>query len=1018
MILKDLNRLGSTSRKQSLIISILILLSFTIFNGISYFLLSDLFFKYTTTENMNYTESVGKSVASYIQNAYNITQEIALSNEVTSMDTAKQKQAIDNTFSRYSFIDNLSIQKTSDGNQVARAKGDSINKAERWWFKKILTDKNTFVSSSYYTLGTTLATNYAITSIYFPIYNENNYVGIFATDLKLDMLQDYIKRFSNDNNIITYILDGNGTIIAHPDSTQMQEMYNYKTAKKTLLVKDVDGNPIIENGNQKLEDKDIAVPKKLTQIIEKVLQGESGTDEYTDLAGNRMLASYYSIKLPGTSDNWAIVSVENKNLALAPVKNIFIVNILIAIILLLFLMDAIMKQKRQLLNAQQKILSTHTELQELNASLEEEINERTQLEIQVSAANEELTAMNEEMLAMNEELSFTNTKLEKEVAERINTERELILREHQYAVTTSILVHADDEKLLLPMILNDALDLLRVTNGYIALANDVQNTLHLDCAKGIFESLIGKELPTDKGMYVAAYSSGKLMYVEDYFQYPDKLSNTVLDKIKSVLMVPLKRKDQVIGVLVAAWADQIHYEKKQELDVWQQYGDFASIAFEKAETRAQIRHSAYYDGLTDLPNRYNLKEKLERELTAVDGKKAAGAAMFIDLDDFKIVNDTFGHTYGDDIIIRAGEIITDGAGPDAFIARIGGDEFIVLFPNEQDRNQVKKIADKMINLLNMTYQLREISVQLSASIGIIMYPENGNTFEEILKNADTAMYVAKKTGKNHWKFYEDSMQEDVYERVVLTNSLRNALKNGELSLHYQPQVNIQNSSIIGFEALLRCTSPEHGIVLPSRFIPIAEQSGLIYSIGEWVLRETCRYARRLADIGFKNCSVAANVSPNQLATDNFIEIVHQAIFDAGIEPCQLEIEITESTLLQSFDEGVEKLEKIKAMGVRLSLDDFGTGYSSLSYLQLLPVETLKLDKSFIDRILVDSHQSIIVKSIIEMAHALNLKVIAEGVEIEAQYNFLIECNCDCVQGYFISKPIPEEEATKYLCRGI
>ncbi|GMA98974.1 EAL domain-containing protein [Pelosinus sp. IPA-1] len=428
----------------------------------------------------------------------------------------------------------------------------------------------------------------------------------------------------------------------------------------------------------------------------------------------------------------------------------------------------------------------------------------------------------------------------------------------------------------------------------------------------------------------------------------------------------------------------------------------------------EIRRLAYADGLTGLPNRTHLNERLNKEMESVRQNLSTGAVLFIDLDDLKMVNDTFGHTSGDGLIIAAGAYILSEVGQIGFVARLGGDEFMVILPGESDRKRVAKIADGIVNVLRQEYDVQGVRYRMSASIGIVIYPEDGETAEEVFKNADNALYSAKGAGKGCWRFYQDSMQKAAYEKIVLTNSLRGAIERGELFVHYQPQMELSKKNLVGFEALLRWDSPIYGKVSPDRFIPLAEQGGLIQEIGQWVLREACHFAKRLANRGRDNIRVAVNISSKQLAVDNFVTIVQEAVQEAGIHPCQLELEITESVLLVSIEEATQKLEELREIGICLSLDDFGTGYSSLTYLRNLPVETLKIDKSFIDMISTDTVQSEIIGAIINMAHSLKMTVVAEGVETEEQLLYLANNCCDCIQGYIYSRPVPEAEAIALL----
>lgn len=441
---------------------------------------------------------------------------------------------------------------------------------------------------------------------------------------------------------------------------------------------------------------------------------------------------------------------------------------------------------------------------------------------------------------------------------------------------------------------------------------------------------------------------------------------------------------------------------------------------ERQRTEAKLRNKneeifriAYFDALTGLPNRLRLTQWLTGELSQLALNQRPGAMAFIDLDDIKMINDSFGHSCGDAIIRLAGQRIAAVAGKDAFVARIGGDEFTAIFPGMQDAEQISARAQRIITEIGRKYQIGDTDFHVTASMGFVVYPQDGDTVQELLKNADNAMYAAKRDGKNCWRLYASDMQAEVYEKILLSNSLRTALERDEFVLHYQPQMDIKSGKISGFEALIRWNSPQHGLVSPARFIPVAEQSGLIQTIGKWVIQEACRFVKRLEKEGYRGMYVAVNVSAHQLSKDNFVDMVKQILVEAALRKNQLEIEITESVLLSSVDESIQKLENLRALGIKLSLDDFGVGYSSLTYLRQLPVDTLKIDKSFVDLIGVDSDGAEIIGAIINMAHVLNKNVIAEGVEAESQLQYLAQKNCDCIQGYFFSRPLPENEAIAF-----
>jgi len=479
-------------------------------------------------------------------------------------------------------------------------------------------------------------------------------------------------------------------------------------------------------------------------------------------------------------------------------------------------------------------------------------------------------------------------------------------------------------------------------------------------------------------------------------------SSTGEEQIHDFSVKPiLNEQGQMIFLIVEGW--DISQGKKMEEELRQK-----TIA---------LQNIAYSDLLTGLPNRVYLDEYLDEEMEKADRHQLGGSIFIINVDDLRMINDSFSHSYGDQIITIISKMLVKTVGEGAFVARNIGDEFIVILPGETNRDRITKMADSIIMALNADHQVAGVAIRTSVSAGVALYPKDGRTVEAILKNAVNALYVVKKSGKNSWSFYEESMQSQTYENVILTNRLRHAAEYGELSLHYQPQVEVGSGKILGFEALLRWDSGEGGTISPSRFIPLAEQSGLIRSLGQWVLQEACLFARKLDEMGYGDIYIAVNVSPRQLADVDFVNVIGQVLNESGIKASQLELEITENVLLVSLEEVIYKLELLQKMGVRLSLDDFGTGYSSLTYLQRLPVNTLKIDKSFIDMIMVGASQPAIIGSIIDMAHILKMTVVAEGVEQQQQLDYLGENNCDCIQGYFFSCPVPQEDAIELLENG-
>ena len=642
------------------------------------------------------------------------------------------------------------------------------------------------------------------------------------------------------------------------------------------------------------------------------------------------------------------------------------------------------------------------------------ISQMSALSLDFANISRELIKKNAVIVAMNETLAEANKRLEAENKVRRQMEDRLLLRERQYRATTSLLTRPIDEfEGLLESILRDALLLVDALDGYIILCDDGAETCYIHHGIGLYDSWVMASQPAQSGMQGYVYNTGEVLVVDDYRQYPERMDDKRLDRLTTVIMLPLKQGDQVQGILCACWTDVVHPISTDDLELLRQFCDLATVALERTNTQKKISYMAFYDTLTGLPNRASLNLHLEKNIKKAHSGEATGIILSIDMDDLKSVNDNFGHSLGDSIIITAGKYIVAAVGEKAFVARSGGDEFVIVLSGQYSRLEVARIADKVLDAVCQEYEILIEHLHMSASIGIVVYPDDGNSVEDLLKKVDIAMYAAKKAGRNCWRFYQPIFLHEAHEKMMLTNGLRRALERGELSLHYQPQLTVEGT-VIGFEALLRWNSSEHGLVSPIRFIPVAEESGLILPIGQWVLQEACQFAKRLANMGKGTIHVAVNISPKQLMTDDFVDTVRRSIAGAGIAPEQLEIEITESVLIKSMEDSICKLDQLRNLGVMLSLDDFGTGYSSLTYLRRLPVGVLKIDKSFIDNIICDQTQLQLVGSIINLGHTLGLTIVAEGVESMGQLKSLIQFGCDRIQGYIFSRPIPEEEAIKFL----
>ncbi len=458
---------------------------------------------------------------------------------------------------------------------------------------------------------------------------------------------------------------------------------------------------------------------------------------------------------------------------------------------------------------------------------------------------------------------------------------------------------------------------------------------------------------------------------------------------------------------------------------------------EISNAQKQIHNLAYYDVVTGLPNRAFLNEKLSYALALAERSKKKFALLFLDLDHFKQVNDTLGHDAGDILLKQTGERLTEAVRQyDAVIrpialpnvnqvssshqhtvARLGGDEFIVLVTNIQNEQDAAIVAKRISDLIVQPFNIEGTKANVSTTIGISVYPNDGVDAETLMKHADIAMYHAKENGRNSMQFYSREIHDASLQRFSLEKKLKCAIEDEVLELVYQPKISTLSGKIVGVEALVRWTDDELGVISPREFIPLAEETGLILPLGRWVMLSACRQMKQWVNEGLQLQSMAINCSAVQFMRSNMSELVTDVLTDSGLTPNLLEIELTESLLLQNTEEGIRILNELKARGIQVSIDDFGTGFSSLSYLKKLPVDKLKIDHSFVRDLAVDSGDEAIVSAIITLSHKLNLDVVAEGVETQQQFRVLADMKCDQIQGYLVSRPLSAADFREWVDRG-
>ncbi len=435
---------------------------------------------------------------------------------------------------------------------------------------------------------------------------------------------------------------------------------------------------------------------------------------------------------------------------------------------------------------------------------------------------------------------------------------------------------------------------------------------------------------------------------------------------------------------------------------------------DRKKAEETIKQTAYQDTLTKLPNRLNFNERIKTVYEVAKKNKQNFAFILLDLDRFKFINDILGHMIGDKLLYEAAQRIRSSVKRRDFVARLGGDEFIILLEKIKTEDEVLSVAQRIQENFKKPFNLDSHEIYVNISAGVSIYPDDGKDISTLFKNADSALYRAKEQGGNNFQQYSEDSFIAHASHLEIDKGLRNALKYNELVLHYQPQIDMKTGRIVGCEALVRWNHPELGIMYPSEFISHAEESSLIIPMGEWILEEACRQNKAWQDAGLAYIPVSVNVSPKQLLQKTFVDTMNRVLKETELDPHYLEIEIIEDVVMKNIEMSIEILQQFKDMGIKVMVDDFGTGYASLSYLKRLPIDTVKIDRTFIDGSLTNSDDAALVVAIISIAHQLRLKVIAEGVETPNQYNFLASHNCDYMQGYIYSKPLSAEAMTKLL----
>jgi diguanylate cyclase (GGDEF)-like protein/PAS domain S-box-containing protein len=522
----------------------------------------------------------------------------------------------------------------------------------------------------------------------------------------------------------------------------------------------------------------------------------------------------------------------------------------------------------------------------------------------------------------------------------------------------------------------------------------------------------------DQGLPGRAWSSKQPVWIVDVTEDAGFLraNSARAAGLKAGMTIPVLANEEVVAVL-EFFARESHELDTRLLQLIATVAAQIGNIIQRKHTEERLHHLAHYDTLTRLPNRVLFTDRLRQATAEADRHERLVGVAFIDLDRFKTINDSLGHGIGDLLLKDVSERLVRCVREGDTVARLAGDEFTLILADMGHIDHAARVAQKILESFAHPFHIAGHELYTSASLGMTLYPLDDHDVEGLLRNADTAMYRAKERGGDAYEFFSADMTSKAQARLTLENALRRALEREELELHYQPVVDLASGHMKGVEALIRWHHPERGLVPPGEFIPVAEETGLIVSIGDWVLRTAFRQCRDYNSVGHPPLRLAVNVSLRQFERGQLIETVTSVLEETGFDPRRLDLEITETALMQNAETAIQVMQELGMLGVQFSVDDFGTGYSSLSYLKHLPIGRVKIDKSFVDELPADSNDAAIVNAIITMAHTLGLKVIAEGVENEAQLTFLRQQGCDAIQGYYFSRPVPVEGLAELLKEG-
>ncbi|MBC2582322.1 EAL domain-containing protein [Clostridium sp. DJ247] len=833
----------------------------------------------------------------------------------------------------------------------SESEGKGINVKHKQYFKKALLGQLAISSTLLSEVNSKL-----VIVIAAPVRDEDgNIIGVFGNSIHAEYFENFTSKVKIGSTGYAYIVDNEGLVLAHPNKNKI-------------------GKPV---ENSKIKD----VAKNASNLGKlNIHLGEN--DIYMDTYNYNNKDRFVGINIiPGV--NWTLAVTRDIDEIKAVARNQLYIIIGITIFMILISIKISINAARSITNPIEKLIGTMNKAArgDLNSICEHESNDELgQLSDNFNTMIEKLNLSYEELSAVYEELTATDEELRAQYDELLQSQEALTLSEERY---------------------------IQVLNGINDAIWEWDMNKYKFFISDKFYDITGyniKDISIRKLLKVALLPEDQRIFFKD-IRHHIKMENSYYRSEFKILT----NSGEIKWILNRG--KLVRDSNGEPLKFFGAMSDITKtrIAQEK------IKQLAYYDPLTGLPNRTNFIQQLDEELKVCKkSNNKAAALLFIDVDDFKKVNDSLGHDVGDKLLKSVSDKLVSLVDTNDVVCRFGGDEFLILKKDVSDKEEVRHFVRNLLKEFETRFELDEKQMFITLSIGISMLPCDGEHKNIILKNSDTAMYKAKDKGKNTYQFYTADMSEGLIRSMVVEKVLRTAVNNNEIYLQYQPQIELKTGRVIGTEALVRLKSDELGFISPKEFIPIAEKTGLIISIGQWIMRTACSQNIAWLNKYSKTTRISINVSSIQINELDFVETVKRCILEAGISPELVEIEITESILMESLEANVKILNELRNFGVRIALDDFGTGYSSLNYLRSIPINTLKIDKSFIDDICFNTTQDSIVDGIIQVAHKMGIEVVAEGVETQEQLEVLKKKQCDIIQGYVFSKPLMPNDIDSML----